>query len=181
KFKNLAQPVELDRFVPPVGYAHWSFDETDGQSFTAFSNGLSQDIPNARVEAGVPTSGSMHTTGRFQGALKFDGSRFARTAFPGISDDAPHTIAFWVKVPTDATPSSAYAMVAWGANSAKFGSHPFHICWNRNRNEGLLGVLRTDYGRGYAIGATPLRDGRWHHIAVVLIPRDDPQSPMEVK
>src|SRR5438093_13273031 len=44
-----------------------------------------------------------------------------------------------------------------------------------------MGLLRTDYGRGYAIGATPLRDGRWHHIAVVFILRDDAESPIEVK
>ena len=42
-------------------------------------------------------------------------------------------------------------------------------------------MLRTDYGRGFAVGSTPLRDGRWHHIAVVFIPRDDADSPIEVK
>ena len=42
-------------------------------------------------------------------------------------------------------------MVAWGVNSSKLGSHPVHIGWNRNPTEGTVGVLRTDYGGGYAI------------------------------
>src|SRR5207248_9216922 len=124
---------------------------------------------------------ALHTRGRWQGALRFDGGLYAQATFPGISENSPHTVAFWAKVPPEANLSSAYAMLAWGTNSKRLGSHPFHICWNRNPNEGIVGVLRTDYGRGYALGATPLRDGRWHHIAVVLIPRDDAESPMEVK
>src|SRR5207249_9718908 len=32
-----------------------------------------------------------------------------------------------------------------------------------------------------AVGATSLRDGRWHHVAVVFIPGDDSTSPIEVK
>jgi hypothetical protein len=71
-------------------------------------------------------------------------------------------------------------MVAWGVNSKNLGSHPIHVGWNRNPNEAALGVLRTDYGGGYAIGATPLRDGKWHHIAVVILPRDDPSNPLKV-
>ena len=61
------------------------------------------------------------------------------------------------------------------------GSHPFQIVWNRNPDDGPMGVLRTDYGGGYALGATPLRDGRWHHVAIVFMPRDDAARPMEVK
>jgi hypothetical protein len=44
-----------------------------------------------------------------------------------------------------------------------------------------VGVLRTDYLGGYALGATPLRDGRWHHIAVVFVPDPDGRRPVEVK
>ena len=90
-------------------------------------------------------------------------------------------MAFWVKVPEDVQLSSAYAMVAWGANSEKLGSHPVHIGWNRNPTEGTIGVLRTDYGGGFALGATPLRDGRWHHVAVVFVPGEDEDTPVEVK
>ena len=88
---------------------------------------------------------------------------------------APHTLAFWVKVPEDVHLPNAYAMVAWAVSSKKLGSHPVHIGWNRNPAEGTIGVLRTDYGGGFALGATPLRDGRWHHVAIVFSPDPDPQ------
>jgi hypothetical protein len=179
-FDELTQPMELERSLAPIGYAHWTFNENDGGDFAPQIVRLPSNDSDLRV---FPVSGSnaAHSKGRWQQALRFDGSVYAKAAFPGISKNAPHTVAFWVKVPKDASLSSAYAMVAWGADSKKFGSHPFHICWNRNANEGTVGVLRTDHSRGYALGSTPLRDGRWHHVAVVFIPRDDEASPMEVK
>ena len=88
---------------------------------------------------------------------------------------------FWVKVPEDAPLSDAYAIVAWNTSCKKLDQHPVHINWNRNPVEGTVGVLRTDYGGGFALGATPLRDGRWHHVAVVFAPGDDEKSPVEVK
>jgi hypothetical protein len=84
-------------------------------------------------------------------------------------------------VPQDAQLSAAYAIVAWRAASKKLDARPVHISWNRNPSEGPIGVLRTDYGRGYALGATPLRDGRWHHVAVVFVPGDDAGTPVQVK
>jgi hypothetical protein len=113
--------------------------------------------------------------------LQFDVHLYAKAALPDISENTPHTVAFWVKVPKDATLFNAYAVVAWGVNSKQFGSHPVHISWNRNPSEGTVGVLRTDYGGGFALGSTPLRDGRWHHIAVVLIPNEDGKASMQVK
>jgi Concanavalin A-like lectin/glucanases superfamily len=41
--------------------------------------------------------------------------------------------------------------------------------------------LRTDYGGGFAVGSTSLRDGRWHHITVILIPGEDAKGFVEVK
>jgi ferric-dicitrate binding protein FerR (iron transport regulator) len=179
---GMTHPVPLDHFVSPTSYAHWSFDETDGTFLKADANGLPLKSFDAQLLGEAKASfGAAHTQGRWQGALHFDGQLYARAEFPGISDNSPHTVLFWVKVPKDANLSDAYAMVAWGVNNKLLRSHPIHIGWNRNPNEGTVGVLRTDYGGGFAIGATPLRDSRWHHIAVVFIPRDDPRGPMEVK
>jgi ferric-dicitrate binding protein FerR (iron transport regulator) len=182
KFTELTQPVQLDRYSTQVGYAHWSFDETTGNQFHVETSDLDVSASDIQVQRSTKSTPSLfHSDGRWNGAMHFDGTRYARAALPGISENLPHTVSFWVKVPSDAILSTAYAMVAWGADTKKFGTHPFHIGWNRNPNEGLIGVLRTDYGRGFAVGMTPIRDGRWHHVAVVLIPRDDKDSPMEVK
>jgi hypothetical protein len=182
KFAHFTQPVPLDHFVSATEYVHWSFDEAGGDVLQADSFGAPLSQFNARLQEVSDTAlGKIRTEGRWQNALRFNGHLFATAPFPGISGTASHTVAFWVKVPEDASLSSAYAMVAWGANSKKLGSHPVHIGWNRNPTEGTVGVLRTDYGGGFALGATPLRDGRWHHIAVVFVPGEDINTPVEVK
>jgi hypothetical protein len=174
--------VSLDHFIPPTDYMHWSFNEADGSIFKADASGEPFDAANAQLENISPSEfATAHGPGRWGHALQFDGRLFAKAAFPDISGTSPHTVVFWVKVPKDANLSNAYAMVAWSMNSKNFSSHPIHIGWNRNPNEGTVGVLRTDYGGGFALGSTPLRDGRWHHISVVLIPGEDAKSFVEVK
>jgi hypothetical protein len=181
RFARLAQPIPLDHFTPPTDCLHWSFDETSGESFKAEAAGVPAAPATAQLknlsDAGPAAA---HVAGKRLGGLHFDGHLYVNARFPGIAQYAPHTVVFWVKVPKDASLGNAYAMVAWGGDNQRLGSHPIHIAWNRNPNEAALGVLRTDYGGGFAVGATPLRDGRWHHIAVVLLPRNDPQNPLEV-
>ena len=182
KFAHFTQPVTLDHFVSATEYVHWSFDEAGGDVLKADAFGAPLSKYDARLEeVSDAARGKIRTEGRWQGALRFNGHLFAKAAFQGVSGSSSHTVAFWVKVPEDASLASAYAMVAWGANSQKLGSHPVHIGWNRNPTEGTVGVLRTDYGGGFALGATPLRDGRWHHVAVVFVPGEDIKTPVEVK
>jgi hypothetical protein len=182
KFAHLAHSPALDHFLAATKYVHWSFDEPSGAMLKADVDGAAVSAFDARLEDvsdGVLTG--IRSEGKWQRALRFNGHLFARAAFPGISGSSPHTIAFWVRIPEDTLLSSAYAMVSWGANSRKLGTHPVHIGWNRNPTEGTVGVLRTDYGGGFALGATPLRDGRWHHVAVVFVPGENAQTPVEVK
>jgi hypothetical protein len=182
KFAHFTQLVPLDHFVSSTEYVHWSFDEAGGDVLKADAFGEPLSKFDARLaEVSETVLGKIRTEGRWQNALRFNGHLFAKAAFPGISGSSSHTVVFWVKVPEDAGLASAYAMVAWGANSKKLGSHPVHIGWNRNPTEGTVGVLRTDYGGGFALGATPLRDGRWHHVAVVFVPGEDIHTPVEVK
>ena len=183
KIAQLAQPVPLDHFIPPTDYLHWSFNEDDGDVFAADDSGNPFAAADFHLQgAATPDAiAGSHGSGHWQHAIEFDGHVYARAALPDISENTPHTVVFWVKVPKDATLANAYAMVAWGVNSKNFGSHPVHIGWNRNPNEGPVGVLRTDYGGGYALGSTPLRDGRWHHIAVILIPGLGANTSMQVK
>lgn len=183
KMELLARPLPLDHFILPTDYLHWSFNENDGGVFAADNSGAPFAAANFYLkDAPSPDAvAASHGSGRAQHAIVFDGHVYARAALPDISENTPHTVVFWVKVPKDATLANAYAMVAWGVNSKNFGSHPVHIGWNRNPNQGPVGVLRTDYGGGYALGSTPLRDGHWHHIAVIVIPGEDVNTSMQVK
>jgi Concanavalin A-like lectin/glucanases superfamily/FecR protein len=182
KIAQLTESVPLDHFIPLTDYMHWSFNELDGDVLAADDSGTpfsAADFHLKDAASGVIVES--HGPGHWQHALQFDGHMYAKAALPDISENTPHTVVFWVKVPRDANLSNAYAMVAWGVNSKNFGSHPVHIGWNRNPNQGPVGVLRTDFGGGFALGSTPLRDGHWHHIAVVLIPGEDANTSMQVK
>ncbi len=181
KFARYTAPVQLDRFAPATGYVHWSFDEANGRMLRADALGLPLSDFDAKLQAvSEQALASAHVEGLRKGALHFNGRLYAKASFPELSGSAPRTVAFWVKVPQDAPLSDAYAMVAWRAVSKKLGLRPVHIGWNRNPMEGTFGVLRTDYGGGYALGATPLRDGRWHHVAVVFVPGEQADTPVQV-
>jgi ferric-dicitrate binding protein FerR (iron transport regulator) len=179
---HFAKPIALDHFVSATDYAHWSFDETDGTIIKAEASGQPLTLSDAQMRNIGPTDANeAHTPGRWGKALRFNGQMYVKGTFAGLSGTTPHTVVFWVKVPKDAKLSNAYAMVAWGITSEKLGAHPVQIGWNRNPIEGTVGVLRTDYGGGFAMGATPLRDGQWHHIAVEFIPNEDSGKTMDVK
>lgn len=182
KFANVVRPILFERASEPVELVNWSFDEIVGELFRARSYGTSLGQPDATVQS--PSEWGFLdqcVTGVFGRALSLDGELYVKAPFKGISERRPLTVMFWVRVPQDAPLWGAYAMVAWWVNNPKLGSRPIHIGWNRNAHEGPIGALRTDYAGGYALGTTPLRDGRWHHVAVVLVPGPDPAAPLCVK
>jgi len=182
KFAHFNQPLALERPAQEVSYVHWSFDEAAENRFPADAFDTPLDGFAARIEPAGPAATRVAAAeGRWNRGLRFDGRLFARAGFRGLSASTPRTIAFWVRIPEDAQLSSAYAMVAWWAESEGLGARPVHISWNRNPNEGQVGVLRTDYSGGFALGSSSLRDGRWHHLAVVFIPARDANTPAEVK
>lgn len=165
KFERFLQPLPLERSVPRYRFAHWSFEDPEALG------------PAPTIVTGAATR---LEAGRRGQALRLGGESYAQTTFTGISGAAPHTIAFWVRVPEEAPLSEAYSMIGWRSNLAKLSYRPVHISWNRNPNEGALGAIRTDFAGGCAIGSTSLRDGRWHHIAVVFVPGTG-DAPVQVK
>ncbi|MEX2310318.1 MAG: LamG-like jellyroll fold domain-containing protein [Pirellulales bacterium] len=174
--------VPLERQSDSVRYVQWSFDELQGKISPAKVAGF--PLGDYHVKLIAPSPSVRHTAlvdGFRQKALRFEGLSFARAEFPGLSGNFPRTIAFWVKVPNDSPLSGAYSMVAWRGDADQLASRPVHIGWNRQPTEGPLGAIRTDFSGGHAMGTTPLRDGRWHHIAVIFLLSDDPTAPVQVK
>ena len=167
KFARLKQSVGLERFSGPVRCVHWSFDETTGGVAKADVLGVPTESYDARLE---PELAMARAEGQWHGALNFNGKLSATAAFPGIGASAARTVAFWVKLPANTPLSGGSTMVAWGAKLPKKHMTPVQIGWNSNPEQGALGALRTERGRDFAIGTTPLRDGQWHHIAVVFVP-----------
>jgi hypothetical protein len=164
---KLARAQQLDRWKPDAKFCHWSFDEIADNGFKAQSVGF-PGSHNVFLEKGG--SAVTQAEGRWQKALRLDGQTALTAPLQGLSHAGSRTVAFWVRVPEDAQLSDSLPMIAWQMQSKKLGSRVLEIGWNRNPNRGPLGALHTELGRIYAVGATPLRDGRWHHIAVVFLP-----------
>ena len=165
KVARLARKTPLDRFIQPANYLHWSFDELQGTTFPGADAGET----GARILApnGFDFAGLL-TAGRFGNAARFSGRVSAKADVAGLAKKA-RTVALWVKAVGEEP--KAGAMVAWAG---------VEIGWNRNPELGPVGALKTKAGRTVIAGTTPLRDGRWHHLAVVLNPGRRPDA-MQVR
>lgn len=163
RHRQLARKAALERWKLPANFVHWSFDEWKDGAFAMQTEGLTGAFNHGTTTPAL-------TDGRWGQALHLDGHQHLSLTLPGLSHATSRAVAFWVRVPKDAELSQAQTMLAWPMRSKKFGNRMLEIGWNRNPNLGPLGALRTELGKSYAIGATPLRDGAWHHIAVVFMP-----------
>jgi len=112
---------------------------------------------------------STHATARAEGrwgrALNCDGQLTATALLPPFAQRNPLTVAFWIKVPPDASVAESEPILSGPLAS---NGDPVEFAWNRAPHQGAFGALRTSVGRGFIIGTTPLRDGQWHHVAVVF-------------
>jgi len=178
KVARWAKPVALEHAVMPGGFVHWSFDETNGRLAKAELNGSPREAFNAFWKS---TSKTLSVEGRFKSAAHFDGETFARIPFPNISNNAARSVVFWMKLPPDSLISEGDTVLAWVRKDRKrIAARAVQIGWNSNPAQGSIGTLRTEIGRGFVTGSTPLRDGKWHHIAILIVPGEKPGSPVHV-
>ena len=164
KFARFARMVKFDRFASSTRYAHWSFDGAGAEVGAADREGNAAPFQSA---SGGSLAGA-RVEGYRAGGLRFDGQLSAKAPLAGIRQKSARTVAFWVKIPEDAPLSDTGAIVSWPQGMA---GRVMSVGWNRNPAQGPIGGVRTEIGRGALIGNTPLRDGRWHHVAVVFSPR----------
>ncbi|EWH10217.1 hypothetical protein DS2_08957 [Catenovulum agarivorans DS-2] len=145
-------------------YLHWSFDQADAGQFVSDGKGIAgQHYPAYdRTENGQINQ----IGGVFANAIALDGkSNWLETDFPGISGDAPRTVSFWVKVPQDIGMHEVFGIVSWGTQE-------LYSAWQISPNpfpqNGPIGALRIGTYNAQVVGTRDLRDGQWHHVAVVL-------------
>lgn len=148
--------------IPPC--VHWPFDSWDGNTTTDVQRGhllkLQQKTKPATPEL---------IEGPFGQAIHFNGQgTFARSNYPGVSGTQPRTVACWLRLdPTKPSPvHSSNSILAWGLHRS---SGKWRIAWNKAQGQGAAGAPRVEFGDGFAIGSSDLRDGRWHHLAVVCL------------
>jgi ferric-dicitrate binding protein FerR (iron transport regulator) len=174
KVDRLVRKISFERLMRPASYVRWGFDKEDGNVARAEIFGAARGSLDLQMSA-MP----LRVEGRWHEAFEFDGALSGRVSFPGIGQRRARTIAFWVQAPGDAQLPESGSLLAWPLN----GKEPrgVEVAWNRNPNQGPLGALRTRVGRGSFVGSTPVRDGRWHHVAVVYLPKPKSDANAQVK
>lgn len=169
KFARLAKVFQLDHTVTAGDYAHWTFDESNGSVLVAEGRNKKKGFIHAKVDSDYPAT---LIEGRWNKGLVFDGRLVAKATVPGMSaPGAARTLAFWVRVPEDASPKGGgTSILGWGQRSKKRAAQSARIGWNKSPAQGPVGAIRTELGRTLVMGSTNVRDGRWHHVAVVFLP-----------
>jgi len=154
---------------------HWPMEGGAGGRDRARVRGFGGSDHDMLLRGAEGSAPPRPVAGVFGGALAFDGrGSFAESGFPGIGGQEPRTVSFWVKVPRDFRLGEGFGIVSWGG----FGERNFGEVWQVSINpvadEGPLGRLRVGAHGGQIVGATDLRDDRWHHVAVVLYQASQP-------
>ncbi len=169
-------PVDLGKFVTrmpdyldqPVRSVWWSFDESDGPRVLNVGSGLSDGQADGRLRSfSAQGNRPKRIAGKFGRALEFDGiDSYVETDYRGVIGSGPRTVTLWVRVPEDFDPLQGYGIVNWGNIRVPGGA--WQISINGIPVDGPVGKLRIGTHWGQVIGTTDLRDGQWHHCAVVM-------------
>lgn len=176
-FRPDASPAaKMKRVSRLPASVHWSFDDWDGPLQSDSSRGHILEFRRNEL----PESPEI-LDGPFGSALRLDGKAgYAFSNYPGVGGSQPRTVAFWVRIdpapPSD--PGTPNGIVSWGVNRS---SAKWQIGWNNATGQGNIGAPRVEFGNGYVIGSTDLRDGRWHHLAVVYLGGAGPDVSTHVR
>lgn len=155
-------------------YIHFSFDGDEVARGKVQNTGSQPSTGEIISRSDAPNSWSQ-VSGRYGKAIFFSGKDAkVQTKMRGISGSSPRTIACWIRIPADAQSQHAYSFAGWGEPQTQEGKK-WQISWNANREMefGELGAIRTEFGGGFVIGSTDLRDGKWHHVASVFLGGED--------
>ena len=170
--KSFDQELPSSPGLSPSQYLHWSLDGQHEGRLAETGNHTGAHFP-ASILARPGTSkyaSADFIRGRFGKAIQLNGrGAFLSSDFPGIAGSGARTVSFWVRIAPGTPNNQAYSMVAWGTPGSQTGEK-WQIAWNKGGdNKGKKGAIRTEFGGGFVVGSTNLRDGRWHHITVVFL------------
>jgi arylsulfatase A-like enzyme len=118
--------------------------------------------------AGFANPASAWTSGRFHGALSFDGID-DHVDFPGLAlptGQEPRTFSCWLKTASRSSPE-LQALFSYGSNIT---GGRFVVRLDNQANVASDQPLKLELGSGSGqiTGTTPLNNGAWHHVAVVV-------------
>lgn len=171
-------PVRPDSKTSPAlpNSVYWSLDRFERDQ-SLDSSGVHPLWMRSTASAGSEPSSRLHRGVSGQ-ALSFNGkNQYAESTYRGISGSKPRSVALWVRIPPDASFANPNGIVSWGTHEQ---ARKWQVCWN-NGDQGTVGALRVEFGDGYLIGTTDLRDGLWHHLSVVFLGGVDSDVASHVK
>ena len=118
--------------------------------------------------SGFADPASAWIAGRFHRALTFDGTD-DQVDFPGLAlptGQEPRTFSCWLKTTSRSSPE-LQALFSYGSNIT---GGRFVVRLDNQPNVGSDQPLKVEAssGSGHVTGTTPLNDGVWHHVAVVV-------------
>ncbi len=163
KFQRFTAKIAVERMAHPLNYTRWSFDEGAGDIAEAVSNGATDSAIHLGKNG---PADSQWTQGRFGGALKFNGQPAMQAKLSGAAARGTRSVAAWVRLPAEPSFSGVQSFLALPLNHQPQSWAEFS--WNSLPGDGVPGALRMQTRQGAAIGATSLRDGKWHHIAAIF-------------
>lgn len=190
EYQLLKADASLYDWAPPartrrpgtMDYAHWSFDQLEGDQFAETGKHAHEaNYPATIVDFSEKNTQSFLTKGRFGTALRLDGNEsFLRTEYPGIGGDKARTVAFWLRLGENQPKGEALpGIVSWGKNAsrgAKWQIRPFTPLKEDSKK-----VIRTECAWGGNTGMTDINDGKWHHIVSVFMGGDGSDIATHVK
>jgi hypothetical protein len=106
------------------------------------------------------------TPGKWGSGWEFDTTWSAHTILPAYSNAETRSVALWVKMPPESVLSDAAPVLSW--NPALSIPGIVELGWNGDHSAGVATAVTVRCGARGLVGTTPLVDGKWHHLAVVL-------------
>ena len=142
------------QIIPVNGLvAHWKLDESYGSVANDSVGSNNGTLMN------FSSDDSQWVSSKIGGALKFDGmdDYVEIMGYQGVTGTQSRTITAWIKTTT------VGHIVSWGtvATGEKW------IIRVQDSN-GVAGAIRAEVSAGYIVGSTPVWDGSWHLVAVVM-------------
>ncbi|MCM8536976.1 MAG: FecR domain-containing protein [Lentisphaeraceae bacterium] len=176
KQKSVLAKADAGRFMrilpektdKDVSFIRWSFDEGQGEESVYRGKNLPEEDFNAYLKSTYKDGPKPKwIDGKYGKALNFDATGgYLETGYPGIGGAKARTVSFWVKIPKGAVEFNAVSMIAWGSYAGK--GRTWQVAWNWKPEDGAFGALRAGLYHGQIVGSKDLRDGEWHHVAVVM-------------
>jgi hypothetical protein len=157
---------------PHSGYVYWNFDDDLSDGISAVEKEGVRSSADLRMKLRVTDGGSLPEVvkGIRGNGLYFDGvGAFAETEYRGVGGGNARTICFWIKVPEDFSKKQGFGVISWGqAHQKRPPGTVWQVSVNPWERDGPLGRIRVGVYHGAVVGTTDLRDGKWHHVGIVL-------------